>query len=91
MFYDRTVKEPLVGAPLVAVLVNARVDVSDVGVVPQCIVISKLNVSPICDGLNDWLSVRLLVFLLGASAIIPEIKVKLDPPLLLTPVMVTLR
>jgi len=46
------VNEPLVGAPLLNVLVNGSCDGSFVAVVPQWMTTVKVKVSPSCDESN---------------------------------------
>ena len=87
--YARTVNEPLVGAPLVRVLVNGSCDGSFVAVVPQWITIVKSNVSPSCDESNVWLKFWLLMFLLGCSVNTCDVRVNPFTPTPSTPVMTT--
>src|SRR5205809_7430691 len=65
--YARTVNEPLVGAPLLKVLVNGSCDGSFVGVVPQWMTAVKVNVSPSCDESNVGVKIWLARFLFGVS------------------------
>src|SRR5437660_12585609 len=88
--YGRTVNEPLVGAPLLKVLVNGSCDGSFVGVVPQWITAVKVNVSPICDESKVWVKIWLLMFLFGVSVNTCEVRVKPFTPTPSTPVIVTL-
>src|SRR5438094_3983648 len=88
--YARTVNEPLVGAPLVRVLVNGSCDGSFVAVVPQWITAVKVNVSPICDESKVWVNAWLLMFLFGDRVNTCEVRVKPFTPTPSTPVIVTL-
>src|SRR5690242_20847179 len=84
--YARTVNEPLVGAPLVRVLVNGSCDGSFVAVVPQWITTVNSNVSPCCDMSKVWVNCWLLMFLLGCSVNTCEVSVKPFTPTPSTPV-----
>jgi len=88
--YGRTVNEPLVGAPLLKVLVKGSCDGSLVGVVPQWITAVKVNVSPICDESKVCVKIWLLMFLFGDSVNTCEVRVKPFTPTPSTPVIVTL-
>ena len=81
--------EPLVGAPLVNVLVNGSCDGSVVAVVPQWITIVKTKVSPSCDMSNVCVSDWLEMFLFGVRVYTCEVKVKPGTPLPSTPVITT--
>ena len=70
--YDRTVKDPLVGTPLVSVKV---VCVRAVGDVPHWMLTLQLNVVPISPVLNVVLSVWPTRFLPGPSVRTPEFRV----------------
>ena len=82
--------EPLVGAPLVRVLVNGSCDGSVVGVVPQWITAVNVNVSPTCDESKVWVNCWLAMFLFGVSVNTCEVRVKPFTPTPSTPVIVTL-
>jgi len=87
--YGRMVNEPLVGAPFVKVLVNGNCDGSEVAVVPQCITIVKVNVSPICELSKLWLRFWLLMFLFGLRVKTCDVSVNPFTPTPSTPVMTT--
>jgi hypothetical protein len=79
------VKEPLVGAPWLSVLVWVRLD----ALVPHWMTELNAKVSPTSDWSNDWLMAMLTMFCPGPSCITPEFAVKVSP-LPSTPVTWTL-
>lgn len=66
--------EPLVGTPLLKVLMNGSCDGSVVAVVPQWITAIQFHVSPICDPVNVFDSVNPTRFLCGDSVKTCEVR-----------------
>ena len=75
-------KEPVVGCPLLAVLLKGSLEGSVVAVNPHWIEMLKVNVSPVLERLKDWVRSTWFMFCPGVRVMTGLLRMKPSAPVL---------